>query len=440
MNNAVNHYLSEFDSFEKRFRGKQSSHLDRLRRSSIERFSQLGFPTQKNEEWKYTNLAQLIELPFVPAAPNGLSNEKLAHLAPGLDGPRLIFVNGHLRRELSSLGRLPAGAAVMDFPTALQQRPELLEAHLGRYLAPSSSFAALNTALTEGGAVIYLPRGAVLTEPLFLIFVSSAPSRPTSSHPRNLIIAEAGSEATIVEGYIGEAEQVYFTNAVTEVILGENARLEHYLVQRQAERAFHVGSLQVTQKRDSRLVSHLFSIGGCLARSEVRTSLSQPGCSCTLNGLYMAHRRQHLDQLTSIDHASSQCTSRELYKGILDDQATGVFSGRIKVFPDAQKTDASQTNKNLLLSDQAVVDTKPQLEILADDVKCTHGAAVGQLDETALFYLRSRGVPLQEARGLLTYAFARELVGLIRIPRLKLRVEVLVGSKLPGGGATTEGE
>lgn len=432
-------FISTFTHLEPRLRRLGGESIQGLRKSALERFAQLGLPTQKNEEWKYTNLAPMGDVQFEMAGPNGISAQTIAQVCAGFVGIRLVFVNGRFDKHLSSVGELPAGAVVCSLKEALEKRPELVEHQLERHrLAESSAFTALNTAFLEDGALVYVPRNAVLRTPVYLVFISSAPSGAIMSHPRNLILAEAGSESTIVEAYLCSGDDVYLTNAVSEVALEEGSRLEHYSLQHQSERAFHVGLLQVEQQRDSHLISHQISLGGSLARHEVRTSLAAPGSGCTLNGLYMADKRQHLDQLTSIEHQTPCCTSRELYKGVLDGRATGVFSGRIRVHPDAQKTDAAQTNKNLLLSDEAVVDTKPQLEIFADDVKCTHGAAVGQLDESAVFYLRSRGISREDARSLLTYAFASEMVQLIRLQDLRARVQQLVASKLPGGRRVAE--
>jgi len=271
----------------------------------------------------------------------------------------------------------------------------------------------------------------VLQAPIHLLFVSSAPGNATLSQPRNLIVLGAGSQATVVETYAGLSDEVYFTNVVTEIVLGDNASLDHYKLQEEGARAFHIALTQVHHGRESRFTSHSIALGAALARNDVRALFATEGSECTLNGLYMATGKQHLDNRTLIDHQSPRCTSRELYKGVLDGQSRGVFSGRVLVRHDAQKTDASQTNKNLLLSDEALVDTKPQLEIFADDVKCAHGAAVGQLDEDALFYLRSRGIGQEAAKSLLTYAFASEMVNLIPLAPLRSRVRELVTSRLP---------
>ncbi len=431
MTNPRQHYLSRYQSLRDRLGRLGSDRLRRLRESAIERFNDLGFPTTKSEEWRYTPLAALLAIPFEPAARNGIAVEDLRPVAASLGGVRLVFVNGHFESSLSSLDGLPKGALLENLSSAFARSPGLLEGHLGQHaLHKTSAFTALNTALMEDGAVLRIPAGAVLNEPIHLLFIAMSPG--TMSNPRILIVAGAGAQGTVVEEYLGRCDGPYFTNAVTEVVLESGANLEHFRLQDEAGSAFHVGLLQVSQGRDSQLTSHSFSLGSSLARTEVRTVLGEEGGACSLHGLYMGRDQQHLDNLTSIDHATSHCTSRELYKGILDQRSSGVFSGRIRVHPDAQQTDASQTNKNLLLSEEALVDTKPQLEIFADDVKCTHGAAVGQLDEDAIFYLRARGVAKEDARRLLTYAFAREMVELVRLDALRAQIEALVASKLPG--------
>jgi Fe-S cluster assembly protein SufD len=403
-----------------------------LREAAFARFAKLGLPTTQDEEWKYTSLAPLAQVRFESAAETRL---------PGLDrwaledsGIRLVFIDGRHRPELSSRTAGPGGAFIGSLAAALAERPELVERELARHADQRDALTALNTAFIEDGAFIHLPAFAVLQTPIHLLFVSTAPGKATLSQPRNLIVLGAGSQATVVETYAGLRDEVYLTNAVTEVVLGDGARLDHYKLQEESARAFHLALLQVNHGRDSHFTSHSISLGSALARNEVRALFAREGSECTLNGLYMAAGKQHLDNRTVIDHQSPRCTSRELYKGVLDGHSRGVFSGRVLVREDAQKTDASQANKNLLLSDDALVDTKPQLEIFADDVKCAHGAAVGQLDEEALFYLRSRGIGREAARSLLTYAFASEMVNLIPLAPLRARVRELVTSRLPKWG------
>jgi len=407
-----------------------------LRRSAFARFAELGLPTTQDEDWKYTSLAPLTQIQFAAPTQGKLPTlEQLDHLAGrsrGDDGIRLVFIDGRYCPELSSRGTRTGGAFIGGLGTAHAERPELVEQDLARHADyQRNALTALNTAFIEDGAFIHLPAGTVLQAPIHLLFVSSASGNATLSQPRNLIVLGAGSQATVVETWAGLSDEVYFTNAVTEVVLGDNARLDHCKLQEESERAFHIALTQVHHGRDSRFSSHSVALGAALARNDVRALFAGEGSECTLNGLYMATGKQHLDNRTLIDHQSPRCTSRELYKGVLDGHSRGVFSGRVLVRHGAQKTDASQTNKNLLLSDDALVDTKPQLEIFADDVKCAHGAAVGQLDEDALFYLRSRGISQEAAKSLLSYAFASEMVNLIPLAPVRARVRELVTSRLP---------
>ncbi|HYV67684.1 MAG TPA: Fe-S cluster assembly protein SufD [Myxococcales bacterium] len=417
-------------SLRDRFASLGNGPLLPLRQAAFARFEQLGLPTLQDEEWKYTSLAPLAQLRFEPAAPGALPDPGRFSLAG--TGVQIVFVDGKHRPDLSSGKASPSGIFAGSLSAALADRPELVRRELSRHADHDrEALVALNTAFLQDGAFIHLPEGAVVPEPIHLLFLTTHSGKTTASHPRNLFVAGRGSQATIVETWAGPGGQAYLTNAVTEAVLGDGAHLDHYKVQEEGPRAIHLALLQVEQGRDSRLRSSSIALGAALARNEVRARFASEGGECTLNGLYMAGAKQHLDNRTVVDHQSARCTSRELYKGVLSDRSRGVFSGRVLVRKDAQKTDASQTNKNLLLSDEAWVDTKPQLEILADDVKCAHGAAVGQLDENALFYLRSRGIPQEAARSLLTWAFASEMVELIPLRPLQARVRQLVASRLP---------
>jgi Fe-S cluster assembly protein SufD len=305
-----------------------------------------------------------------------------------------------------------------------ETNPEQVEPHLAQYASyRGHAFTALNTAFLEDGAFVSIARGKVVEEPIHLLFLSTTHGEGAVCHPRSLILAGEGSQATVIESYVGTGDDVYFTNAVTEIVAGPAAVVDHYKLQRESEEAFHVATLQVQQARNSTLSSHAVTLGGALVRNEVNAVLDDEGCTCTLNGLYLAAGRQHVDNHTVIDHARPRCTSHELYKGILDGQAHGVFNGKIYVRQDAQKTDAKQTNQTLLLSEDATINTKPQLEIYADDVKCTHGATVGQLDDEALFYLRTRGIDKEAARHLLTYAFANDVISRVKVAPVRAHLE-----------------
>ena len=422
-------YNASLAGFEQARLDGEPAWLSELRREAFARFTALGFPTTKEEAWRYTSVAPIAKRPFRPAAGESarLSRRPLPAPLPGGEGARFVFVNGRLAPELSR-GSFGAGV-VVTLREALRDRPEAVEAHLGKVAGfEKSAFTALNTAFLEDGAFILLPKGAVVEEPVHLVFLSAAGSEPVVSHTRVLVVAEANSQAKIIETYVGDS--AYFTNAVTEIVCGDGAVVEHYNVQREGPLAFHVQTIQAAQGRGSRFDSHNLCLGAALARTDINVLFQAEGGECSLNGLFVTAGAQHVDNHTLIDHARPHCTSRELYKGILDGKSRGVFHGKIVVRPDAQKTDAIQTNKNLLLSREALVNSTPALEILADDVKCRHGSTIGQLDASALFYLRARGLGEAEARAMLTYGFAADLTSRIRVPWIREEAEAFVGGRL----------
>jgi Fe-S cluster assembly protein SufD len=413
-----NVYLEQFSRFERGLAG-EPSWLQRLRQTAIDSFAEQGFPTLEHEEWRFTNLAPLLRVPFQPARPATIDG---AALPPGI---RLVFVNGHYAANLSSVAGLSDGVRVESLAAVLKTQPDLLEPYLGRH-APMEDqpFVALNTAFVQDGALVLVPRGKLVEQPIHLVFVSTPGREPVVCHPRTLILlGSGGSEARIIESYMAAADGVYFTNAVTEVVLADGAVLDHYKLQQESKAAFHIAAMQVQQDRSSNFSNHSLTFGGALVRNDIGAYLGAEGCECVLNGLYTGGDQQLIDNHTRIDHAMPHCASHELYKGILDGKAKGVFNGKIYVHQDAQKTDAKQTNQTLLLSDDATINTKPQLEIYADDVKCTHGATVGNLDTESIFYLRTRGIDLAAARALLTYAFANDVIGRIKIESLRSQLE-----------------
>ena len=423
-----------------RLESKVNSHprwLKSLRRSAFEWVGVHGFPAGKDEAWKYTRVAPILEIPFAPAergARRALSLGDVAELAGDLGGPRLVFVNGYFVPELSALKSLPEGVKLTSLASVFAQEGEALEALLWRrFRERSQAFTALNVALGEDGAFIRIPAHTSLEEPVHLVFLSDADATPLVSHPLSVVFAGAGSRATIVETHAGIAGGIYLSNAVTEIVLEEGAVVDHYKVQNEVESAFHLAFMDVRQGRASRFTAHSVALGAALARHEVKVTLEAPEAQVALNGLYLPCDKQHLDNPTTIEHAAPHCTSRQLYKGVVDGHGRGVFDGRIVVQPGAMKTDASQTNKNLLLSASAQAYTRPRLEIFADDVKCAHGAAVGQIDEDALYYLRTRGIPQQAARNLLTYAFASEMLELIQVPPLRSRVRQMLATRFADG-------
>ena len=399
-----------------------------LRRAAFERFAALGFPTTKNEDWHYTSVSRIADEEFtlLTAPTDDAQAEQLdPYYFRTENWPTAVFVNGRFSPQLSSLEKLPKGVHIETLAAAWASSATLGD-QIGHVASTDAyAFTALNTALMYDGAVIEIAADADVPGAIHLLYVTDATAAKGQIHPRTLIIAGARSRATVVESYVALSNAKYFTNAVTEVSLAAGANLNHYKIQREGLRAFHVGTIEVRQARDSHYQSFSFAIGAELSRTNVYTTLDGENCGATLNGLYMIGGDQHCDHQTQIIHAQPHCFSRELYKGILDGRSHGVFNGKVYVHPIAQKTDGKQTNKTLLLSDQAKADTKPQLEIFADDVKCTHGATIGQIDQQALFYMKSRGVDAETATKLLTYAFAADVLETIELEPLKLELEKL---------------
>jgi Fe-S cluster assembly protein SufD len=399
--------------------------LQDLRERGAVRFSALGFPTVREEEWRFTNVAPIAASTFSP--PDGSTTVTAAQLDGFLysDAPyRVVVVDGRCVPELSRVAGLPAGVRAGSLRAAISGElagaGDIVQRYLGQLAdVQTRPFEALNTAHVSDGAYIHIPDGTIVERPLQVLFVSTS---GTISHPRLLVVAGDRSEARIVETYVG-SQATYFANAVTEIFVGGSAVLDHYKVQEEGMEAFHVAGMHVHASRSANFSSHSFSLGGRLVRNDVIAILDGEGAECTLNGLYLADGERLIDNHTTIDHARPHCPSHEVYKGILGGRARAVFNGKIIVRPDAQKTDAKQTNRALLLSDNATINTKPQLEIFADDVKCTHGAAIGQLDEDAIFYLRARGLTYLEARDMLVHAFAGEILERVRIEPLKHALE-----------------
>ena len=413
--------------------GRAPASLRSLRTAALARFQQLGLPSTRLEDWKYTSVAPLSRQRFSLAADGTASPQARDAVQPLRfgTGNELVFINGHHSASLSTVRSLPTGTVVGSLATTLATQPALIEPHLARYAHyETEHFTALNTAFVEDGAFVYLPKGAIVDEPIHLLFVSLPAPSATITHPRNLIVLEETSQATVVEDYVGVESSEYWTNAVTEVCLAANAGLVHYKLQRESERAFHVATISARQAADSRFTSEVVSVGSALARNDVATVLDAPGSECVFDGLYLTSGKQHVDHHTTIDHQQPHCTSRELYKGVLDGRSTAVFNGKVFVRPNAQKSDAQQMNKNLLLSEEAVINTKPQLEIFADDVKCSHGAAIGRLDDEALYYLRARGIGEAAARRVLIRAFANELINRITVEPLREQLDRLLSSRL----------
>jgi Fe-S cluster assembly protein SufD len=410
------------------------SWLERLQRTAFERFEEIGFPSVRDEEWKYTNVAPLSKINFNP---NGATSSAIPDVTQfantEANKSQLIFVNGILRQDLSDLSAVAADVVLLDLAAAVndEKYAEIVRAQLGRTADHvSNGFVALNTALLNTGAFLYLPKKKNIETPIHLLFLTDSSQENLITSPRVLVVAEESSSATLIESYASARDEIYFTNAVVEVVMNENARLEHYKVQRDGHGAFHIATTAVTLARNSCYNTTTITLGAQLSRHDIRVSLDDEGAECSVDGLYIVSTGQHTDTHSVIDHRKPHCTSRQLYKGILDGKSRAVFNGKIFVRLDAQKTDAMQTNKNLLLSNEARVDTKPQLEILADDVKCAHGAAVGQLDEDELFYLATRGIHHDLAKNLLTYGFAEEVIGKIKVDSIRAQLDEAVLNRL----------
>jgi Fe-S cluster assembly protein SufD len=430
-----NLYQEAFQALQKS-RGVESSWLDCLRENAMERFAELGFPSVKEEEWKYTNVAAIARTNFQPVSPSAGATQldaELKQLAsiPEARSSQLVFVDGILRNDLSSLGALSQQVVAIDLDQALadERYSGMVRAHLSRqadYVV--NGFTALNTAFINRGAFVYIPKGVAVAAPIHLMFI--AQSENTANFPRVLIVAGENSGATIIENYVSAEEARYLTTPVVEVVLAEGARLEHYKVQRESIEAFHIATTAVGLGRNSSYDTTTITFGAKLSRHDIIVTMDHEGAECWVDGLYLVTGDQHADTHSVIDHRQPNCTSHQLYKGILDGKSRAVFNGKVFVRHNAQKTDAMQTNKNLLLSNEARVDTKPQLEILADDVKCAHGAAVGQIDEDELFYLETRGIHPDLGRNLLTYGFAEEVIAKIKLDSIRNELDEAVLHRL----------
>ncbi len=431
-------FVADFDLFASELPASEPAAVKALRRMAIDRFAHLGFPTLRQEEWRQMNVAPIVKTAFVrPSGPEpSVDLSRLDPLSVGA-AARLVFVNGRFSSRLSRLPQvdaLPQGVLVSSLAEALETTPDKVEPWLGQHARfEEQPFVALNTAFLSDGAFIFVPRGAVVEQPIHVLYYSTAnpDGQPYAIFPRNLFVTGENSEVTIVETYAGEG--VYFTCPVTELVAGPASIVDHYKLQRESREAYHMATFQVGGERSCAPSSHSISIGGALVRNDVIAVLDGEGIDCILNGLYLAEGRQVIDNHMRVEHAKPHCASHELYKGILDGSARAVFNGLIHVHPGAQKTDAKQSNRNLLLSSGAIANSNPQLEIFADDVKCTHGSTVGQLDDDAIFYLRSRGIGEEAARSLLTYAFASDIVERIKVEPVRRDLEEFLFTRLPQG-------
>jgi Fe-S cluster assembly protein SufD len=436
-NTAIKSTDTHLSKFEQRFENEasQPSWVFPLRKAGIARFAEMGFPTLNDEDWRYTNVAPIAKLPFRPifkSSAEGLTRESVEKFTFGsIPAIRLVFINGHFAPSLSTEIALPEGITVSSLAQALNTRPDIVEKQLGQNLQThENAFAALNTAFFQDGGYLHVSPGKVLEMPVHLLFIATARENGSASHPRNLLVVEDHAQATVLETYVSTIDGAYVTNSVTEIIAGEGAVLEHCKLQDESLSAYHLATIHARLAKSSNVVAHSFAAGARLSRNTIRTHLAGEGVECVLNGLYLTKGDQLADHHMVVEHAEPNCNSHEYFNGILDGHSRGVFHGRILVRQVAQKTDAKQTNKNLLLSEDAGVDTKPQLEIYADDVKCTHGATIGQLNEDAIFYLRARGVGKDTARQMLIHSFAGEIIERIRHPAAREVLDKVVWDRL----------
>jgi FeS assembly protein SufD len=424
-------YRHAFHTLAKTLPGAELGWLRSARRHAFERFETLRFPTTRSEDWKYTNVAAIGEREWHFASSRG-DNVEVSSIVEDLifekAAPRLVFVNGRHAPKLSSVAGLPDGVFVGSLTRALREMPESIEPLIARH-TPHDGFAALNTAFLSDGYVVALPAGCRIETPLQMLFIADEAGLAT--HPFNAVLAGGGSHCSVVEQFVGMADDSYLTNSVTRIHATEGADVEHCRIEEEARRAFHVARVEVTQQRESHVVSHSFAYGGALARVEIDVRFAGTDARTDLNGLYFASAHQHIDHHTRIEHELPRCTSREHYRGVLGGASHGVFDGRVIVHQGAQQTDAHLANRNLLLSRDAQIDTKPQLEIFADDVKCAHAATVGRLDENQLFYLRTRGIDEPLARATLVWAFARDVIDRVQADPVRLRLTKLLLARTP---------
>ncbi len=442
MNSIIEHYCGEHAAIKDQLPGASLNWLNASRDVALATFEEKGFPDLKIEDWKYTDvrpiekrlfkLAQKANHPIDAATINTcLCKDMACHL--------MVFVDGRYSQNLSDPGSSAGLVAIKDLRTALTEDADVLEANLGKIAdASKSGFSALNMALMNDGAYIHIADNASLELPIHLMFFSSGKEQTITSQARILIMAGAGSQAKVIESYHSVTDNVYFNNITTEIKTGENASIEHYKLQQENNKAFHIATLQVDQAKDSTFTSFSISMGARIARNDINAWMGDEGATCNLYGLYITEGRQHSDFHTRIDHVKPHCNSSEFYKGILDGHSRAVFNGQVHIYPDAQKSAAEQGNNNLLLSRNAEVDTKPQLEIHADDVTASHGATVGQLDDDMMFYLRSRGIDYNSAQALLVYGFAHDIVEKMTIESLRYYLEVALVKRIPNVGQLSE--
>jgi len=423
-------YISNFKTFEEKLNGQSKSYLHEVRKNALIQLTEIDFPTKRNEEWKYTNVSPILKHNFVPAVNTqlpSLTKEGIAkYVFKDFDYHLAVFVNGIFSEDLSEISELPKGVVIGGLNKISKENPELINQHINKLSKIDNAFNALNTAYAYDGLIVIIPDGKIIGKPIQALFINTSGDDLVLSAPRNLIIAGKNSEVKVIKKYCGYGDKEYFSNIVTEVFIDEYAIVDLYKVQNENDNAFHIEKVQAYQKQNSLFNHFNAAFGGSIVRNDINSVLDGENIETHYYGLYLANGTQHIDNHTFVDHAKPNCMSNELYKGILDDKAHGVFNGKIIVRKDAQKTNAYQQNKTVLLSKTAGIDTKPQLEIFADDVKCSHGATVGHLDEESEFYIRSRGVPENLAKSMLIRAFANDVVEAVKIDALREQINHMI--------------
>ena len=423
-------YISNFETFEKKLNGGSKTYLHEIRKEALRELASLNFPTFRNEEWKYTDVSPIVNNNFVPAVnttPAKVDKKTIDQLLfKNFDYHLLVFINGIFSEELSDIKELPRGAFIGSLKRLYKERSQLVDQHLNKVSGIENAFNALNTAYASDGFATIIPDGVIVEKPVQILYLNSSETEQILSVPRNLIMVGKNSQLSVITNHRGTGSEKYFSNIVSEILVDENGILDFYKIQYENDEAYHIEKVQAIQKKSSVLNHYNINFGGAIVRNDINSVLDDENIETHFYGLYLAHGNQHVDNHTFADHAKPNCMSNELYKGILDDNARGVFNGKIIVRKDAQKTNAYQSNKTILLSKTAKIDTKPQLEIFADDVKCSHGATVGQLDEEAEFYIRSRGVPQELAKSMLIRAFANDVIEKVKIEPLKEQLNHMI--------------
>lgn len=430
LKNTKEWYLSSFKKFEEKLNGQSKSFLHQIRKDALTKLSEMSFPTNRDEEWKYTNVQPITKQNFVPAYVSKAEKIKKEDVEKFLftdfDYHLLVFINGIFSEELSYVENLPTGIFVGSLNRIVKENPELINKYISKFSRIDNAFNALNTAYATDGLVVFVPDSNIIEKPIQVLYLNTSAEENILSVPRNLVVTGKNSQVSVIANYQGYGDKVYLSNVVTEVYADENSIVDLYKIQNENDNSFHIEKVQAYQKRNSIFNHYNISFGGAIVRNDINSVLDDENVETHYYGLYLGRGKQHIDNHTFMDHAKPNCMSNELYKGILDDNARGVFNGKIIVRQDAQKTNAYQQNKTVLLSKQAVIDTKPQLEIFADDVKCSHGATVGHLDEVSEFYIRSRGVPQELAKSMLIRAFANDVIETIKIDALKEQINHLI--------------